>query len=130
MAQLARGHEVGATMRSQLPRQAAAGEAIPDLTMDGPALLCCDPAVLVAELERDPAHLRSLGARAVILCAHRLFEDQAQASQLELAGYRIGLDSISDGLRQELPERPWMTIWARAFCAHEQDPPQPDLAWR
>jgi WD40 repeat protein len=118
VAQLASGHEIEGTMRRQLPRQAVAGEAIPDLARDAPALLSCDPAALVAELERDPANLRPLGARAVLLAAHRLLENRAQASQLELAGRRIGLDGFCDDIQQELPERPWITSWARAYSVH------------
>lgn len=118
VVQLARGHEIEATMRRQLPRQAVAGEAIPDLARDAPALLSCDPAALIAELERDPEHLRPLGARAVLLSAHRLLEDRAQASQLELAGRRIGMDDFCDDIQRELPQRPWMTTWARAFSVH------------
>jgi WD40 repeat protein len=113
-----KGQKPPALVRRELPLQAVAGDAILELAADFLALAACDPEVLSSVLERDPDRLRPLGSRAAILCAHRLLTSQTGASHLELFGYRLGLDGPSRTLQERLPNRPWLTTWARAFSVN------------
>lgn len=112
------GHDPGAVLRTQLVHQAVAGAVLADLTADALAPLCCDPALLVAAIERDLDHLvGQAGAKAVLLCAHRLLEGTHPAGQLELSRRQLGL-AQDGGARDGPGPRAWRTAWASPGFVH------------
>lgn len=102
----------------QLPRQASAAAALPELASDPLGVLCSDSFTLLRELEAQPAQLRRPAGKVIALSAHRLLDGPDRASQLELSARRIGLHRFADALAAQLPDRRWQALWAQAELAN------------
>jgi WD40 repeat protein len=118
LAVLARRDESDRFVANELPRQASAANALPELTSDPLGVLCSDTFALMRELEAHPAYLRMPAAKAVALSAHRLLTGPDRASQLELSARRAGLGRFADSLAAQLPDRRWRAVWAQSELAH------------
>jgi WD40 repeat protein len=118
LAGLAHKDDSDRFVAQQLPRQASAAGALPELAADPLGVLCSDPFALLRELEAQPQQLRRPAGKVIALSSHRLLEGPDQASQLELSARRIGLRGFADTLAAQLPARRWRPLWAQAELAH------------
>lgn len=100
-----------------LPRQATAAGSLAELLEDGVAILCSHPAALIEEIEDNAGPALPDGAKATLLCAHRLGKPDA-ASQLELAARRQGLTKLAEHIHSRLPDRTWRPLWATTRHVH------------